>query len=196
MSSTQADVDDGQAIVESFKRDGFYFPLEVMSHDEALAYRAELGALEERILSEKLGNKGQLNFAHVVFPFADEIMRHPRILDAVETILGPDILAWGSTFFIKDAQSPSYVSWHQDLRYWGLDCEDQVSVWVALGQVTEAHGCMRFVPASHKGEMLEHRDTLRRRQLPDAWPGSRDRHQCRGHGCGRTAARPGIHASR
>ncbi len=147
-------------IAACFKQDGYYFPLSVMSPDKALGYRAELDGLQERIEQEKLGNKGQLNFGHIIFPFADEIVRHPRILDAVETILGPDILAWGSTFFIKDAHSPSYVSWHQDLRYWGLDSEDQVSVWVALGPVTEAHGCMRFVPGSHEGAMLAHRDTF------------------------------------
>ena len=147
-------------IAARYDRDGFYFPLEVMSPSEAMGYRAELDSLQGRIEQEKLGNKGQLNFGHIIFPFADQIARHPRILDAVETILGPDILAWGSTFFIKDAHSPSYVSWHQDLRYWGLDSEDQVSVWVALGPVTEAHGCMRFVPGSHRGKMLAHQDTF------------------------------------
>lgn len=151
---------DATDIATRYAHDGYYFPLEVMSPSEAMGCRAELDSLQERIEREKLGNKGQLNFGHIIFPFADRIARHPRILDTVETILGPDILAWGSTFFIKDANSPSYVSWHQDLRYWGLDSEDQVSVWVALGPVTEAHGCMRFVPGSHKGEMLAHRDTF------------------------------------
>ena len=61
--------------------------------------------------------------------------------------------------FTKEPRTASYVSWHQDLRYWGLSGDAVVLAWVALGRVTEAHGCMRFVPGSHRLEILEHRDT-------------------------------------
>lgn len=147
------------AIAERFNRDGFHFPLRVLSEGEALACRAELERLEARIVTEKLGHKNQINHGHVVFRFASDLIRHPRILDAVEAILGPDILCWSSTFFTKEPRSSSYVSWHQDLRYWGLSGDEVVSVWIALGRVSEAHGCMRFVPGSHRLEILEHRDT-------------------------------------
>ena len=147
------------AIAERFNRDGFHFPLDVLSEDEALWCRAELEWLEERVVREELGHKNQLNHGHVVFRFASDLIRNARILDAVEEILGPDILCWSSTFFTKEPRTPSYVSWHQDLRYWGLSGDAVVSVWIALGRVTEAHGCMRFVPASHRLELLEHRDT-------------------------------------
>ena len=155
---------DTGAIAERYDRDGFHFPLEVLSEERALACRAELERIEGRIArgtpGNTLGNKGQLNYCHVVFRFADELVRHPRILDAVEQILGPDILCWGSTFFTKEPRTPSYVSWHQDLRYWGLSGDDEVSAWLALGRVTEAHGCMRFVPGTHRLGLLEHRDTF------------------------------------
>lgn len=147
------------AIAERFNRDGFHFPLRVLSEGEALACRAELERLEARIATEKLGHKNQINHGHVVFRFASGLIRHPRILDAVEAILGPDLLCWSSTFFTKEPRSPSYVSWHQDLRYWGFSGDEVVSVWIALGRVSEAHGCMRFVPGSHRLEILEHRDT-------------------------------------
>ena len=155
----RAAVDTG-AITDRYHRDGFHFPLEVLSEAQALACRAELERLERRIGEETLGNKGQLNYCHVVFRFADARVRHPRILDAVEQILGPDILCWSSTFFNKEPRTASWVSWHQDLRYWGLSGDDEVAVWLALGRVTEAHGCMRFVPGSHRLGLLEHRDTF------------------------------------
>ncbi|MEM7173594.1 MAG: phytanoyl-CoA dioxygenase family protein [Pseudomonadota bacterium] len=152
-------------IADSFEQDGYYFPLEVFSRDQAARYRQELGALEEKAEAYKaqglaLGNKTQLNFPHLVSRFAHEIVTHPRLLDAVEAILGPDILLWGSTFFVKAPHTESYVSWHQDLRYWGLSGEEEVSAWVALGPVNQANGCMRFVPGSHRGEMLPHKDTF------------------------------------
>jgi hypothetical protein len=147
-------------IADRFARDGYVFPVDVLSPDRAAAYRRDLEALERHARGQKLGNKNQLNFAHVIFRFAHEIVTHPKILDAVEAILGPDILVWGSTFFVKEPLTESFVSWHQDLRYWGLDSDAEVSAWVALGPVTEANGCMRFVPGSHTGELLPHSDTF------------------------------------
>lgn len=147
-------------IADRFARDGFVFPVDVLSRGQAAAYRRDLEALEQRARGRKLGNKTQLNYPHVIFRFAHEIVTHPKILDAVEAILGPDILVWGSTFFVKEARTESFVSWHQDLRYWGLDSDAEVSAWVALSPVTEANGCMRFVPGSHKGELLPHSDTF------------------------------------
>ncbi len=151
---------DYGAMAEAFAREGFAFPLEVMTRAEAAAYRGELESLEQRTKGSKLGNKSQLNHPHVIFRFAHQIVTHPRILDTVEAILGPDILVWGATFFLKEPHTPSYVSWHQDLRYWGLDSDAEVSAWVALSPVMEANGCMRFLPGSHKGDMLPHRDTF------------------------------------
>ena len=143
-----------------FVQQGYFYPVNVMSATEALSYRAELESLERRIKGSQLGNKTQLNYPHVIFRFADVIVRAPSILDAVEAILGPDIMVWGSTFFIKEPHSESYVSWHQDLRYWGLDSDAVVSAWIALGPVNKANGCMRFVPGSHKGGLVDHKDTF------------------------------------
>ena len=83
----RAAVDTG-AIAGRYHRDGFHFPLEVLSEAQALACRAELERLKGRIVEQKLSNKGQLNYRHVVFRFAYELVRHPRILDAVEQIQG------------------------------------------------------------------------------------------------------------
>ena len=152
---------DGATIRECFRRDGFVFPVEVFDEAEAAGYRRDLETLERRLGETRVGNKDQLNYPHVIFRFANEIVRHPALLDRVEAILGPDILVWGATFFIKEPRSESYVSWHQDLRYWGLDdAEGQVSAWLALGPVSRTNGCMRFLPGSHRGGLLEHKDTF------------------------------------
>jgi non-heme Fe2+,alpha-ketoglutarate-dependent halogenase len=152
--------DSARTLADRYDRDGYAFPLTAMTEAEAAAVRRDLEAAERRAEGRHLGNKGQFNFPHVLFPFAYRIVSNPAILDAVEAVIGPDILLWGSTFFIKEPWSESYVSWHQDLRYWGLSGDDEVSAWLAVGPVTEANGCMRFVPGSHKGGMLEHADTF------------------------------------
>lgn len=143
-----------------FQDEGYLFPVDVFSPAEVAVFRRELDRLENLARGGQVGNKDQLNYPHVIFRFVNDIVRAPRLLDVVEELLGPDLLVWGSTFFIKEANSDDYVSWHQDLRYWGLDDENgQVSAWLALSEATLEAGCMQFVPGSHKGPMLEHRDT-------------------------------------
>ena len=159
MTSLGQQAGERAAIAERFARDGYVFPLDVLSVEQATGYRRQLDDLVARAQGNTLGNKDQLNYPHVIFRFAHEIVSHPRILDAVEALLGPDILVWGATFFIKEPQTASYVSWHQDLRYWGLDSDAEVSAWLALSPVMEANGCMRFLPGSHLGELLPHEDT-------------------------------------
>ena len=148
-------------IVSSYQENGYYFPIQAMELSQAKIYRDQLEALEAASAGVALGNNSQLNFPHVIFQFANEIVRNSIILDVVETLIGPDILVWGSTFFIKEPHTDSFVSWHQDLRYWGLEKEDEVvSAWLALSPVIKANGCMRFVPKSHTSELVEHNDTF------------------------------------
>jgi len=146
---------------EKFLEDGFLMPVDIFTTEEITAHRRELERLEKRLSSINVGNKSQLNYPHVLFRFANEMVRNPRLLDVAESILGPDILIWGSTFFIKEPETQSYVSWHQDMKYWGLsDTNGQVSAWIALNDVGQDNGCMQFLPGSHHGEMLDHRDTF------------------------------------
>jgi len=150
-----------QTLGDRFFADGFLCPVNVFSPEQAQGYRAELEALERRLSGIKTGNKNQLNYPHLLFRFANAICRDEKLLDVVESILGPDILVWGSTFFIKEPKTDTYVSWHQDMKYWGLsDTDGQVSAWIALNNVSQANGCMQFLPKTHLGEMVDHKDTF------------------------------------
>lgn len=81
--------------------------------------------------------------------------------DAVEAIIGPNTLVWGTTFFFKKPCTKDYVSWHQDLRYRGLaDSDALVRAWLALGPVDRTNGAMQFVPGSHRAGLLDHQDTF------------------------------------
>jgi len=74
-------------------------------------------------------------------------------------LLGPDILLHNVTYIVKEPKTGSHVSWHQDLTYWGLSHDDQVSMWLALSPATEASGCMRMIPGSHRQGRIEHETT-------------------------------------
>ena len=152
-------MEQARRIRKRFTSDGFVFPLDAMTQAKACEYRQAFTALEERIEASRIGQGGQINHVHTVLRFVNEIVRNDRILDAVEALIGPDILVWDCTFIIKEARSSGFVSWHQDLRYWGLeDVNKVVSAWLALGPVSRANGCMQFVRGSHRQGLAEHRD--------------------------------------
>ena len=146
-----------EATVKRFHRDGFFAPVPVASRDEALRMRARLESYE----AEHGGPlKGSVRFkSHLLFKWLADFIRSARVLDPVEDIIGPDIMVWSTDWWLKEANSPSYVSWHQDSQYWGLDSEKLVTVWVALSPSNLASGCMRYMPGSHLGPDLPHRET-------------------------------------
>ena len=144
------------ADVDGYRTDGFHFPIEVLDAGEVAANRARLEAFEETQGQPIHGP--QRSKSHLLFKWVDDLMRHQRILDAVEDLIGPDILCWNTIFWIKERQSASFVSWHQDVRYWGLDTSELVTAWLALSPATEQSGCMRVLPGSHRESVLPHRD--------------------------------------
>jgi len=144
--------------IERYRRDGCCFPIEVLSLDEAETCRERLAAAEARYGA---GIRTYLrDNPHYVFPFLYDLVCHPAVLDAVEDAIGPNILAWGSGFFTKDAGEQRIVSWHQDARYWGLEPPIGVSAWIAFSPSTPRSGCMRFVPGTHRGDVVAHVDTF------------------------------------
>ncbi len=161
-ASGDADVVGHDALVERYEEDGFCFPVRAIGESEAAACLARVVEMERAGEDRSRFLHGK---AHLAYRFIDELARTPAILDCVERILGPDILLWGSSCFVKAPRSPSYVSWHQDLAYWGLDTTDEVSVWVALSESNEANGCMRFVPGSHRLGPIVHHDSFERDNL-------------------------------
>ena len=142
----------------AYQQRGFLFPLPVLSDSEAATLRARLEDLElqhEGRLPARINRK-----PHLLLTWLNELIRDARILDPVEDILGPNILCWGSGFFIKNAHDPSRVTWHQDSTYWGLSKPDVVTAWVAFTPSTTESGCMRVVPGTHTLQQLPHRDTF------------------------------------
>jgi hypothetical protein len=151
-----------ETAVEHYNTLGYYAPIRALSTGEAAALRDRLETFEAGAgpLAGKLRHK-----SHLLFTWLNDLVRHPRILDAVEDLIGPDILCWGTSFFIKEPRNPGFVSWHQDSTYWGLDPADVVTAWVALSDSTAANGAMRVMPGTHKLEQVPHRDTFRPENL-------------------------------
>jgi len=143
--------------VEQFRRDGYLPARPVLSPEEALGLRRSLEAYETSLDGPLRGSDRFKS--HLLFKGLAELIRSPRILDMVEDLIGPDIMVWSTDWWIKEAHSPAFVSWHQDSQYWGLDTTRLMTVWVALSAATEQSGCMRLLPGSHLGPDLPHTET-------------------------------------
>ena len=141
----------------AYHRDGFVAPIDIFTTDEVAEIRAELEAAEAAH-GDQLQAAGRNN-AHYVLPVLDRIAHDQRILDAVEDVIGPDILVAGTTLFIKEPETTGFISWHQDARYIGLEPHDWVTAWLAISDVNEENGCMRMLPGTHTAPLVEHVDT-------------------------------------
>lgn len=149
--------------VEAYHRDGYYSPIRVMPETEAADFRRRLEAHERKAGQPLQGN--WRHKTHLLFTWADEMVHHPRILDAVEDVLGPNILCWTTNFFIKEANSSGFVSWHQDSTYWGLDPADVMTAWVAFTESNLVSGCMKVIPGTHTADQIPHVDTFHQDNL-------------------------------
>lgn len=142
--------------VEAYARDGYVSPIDVLSAEEVRAFRDDLEDWEKQ--------RGQtIDFpekskSYLLFNWADQLVHHPRILDAVEDVIGSDILVYHSTLFLKEANTPAYVRWHQDSTYFYLSPHLHVTAWVALSDASIAAGCMQVLPGSHQWGAFEHDD--------------------------------------
>jgi ectoine hydroxylase-related dioxygenase (phytanoyl-CoA dioxygenase family) len=139
--------------VEQYRREGFVFPLDVFSAAEVARFRSEFESLIE---SSRKHSPKRLDRLHLFFDWAHELVIHQKLLDVVETILGPDILVYGTLVLSKQPQDMRYVSWHQDSFYSGLHLTPSTTAWIALTPSHAANGCMRVIPGSHRLGALDH----------------------------------------
>ncbi len=146
-----------QAQVDSFHHNGFLFPIPALSAAEIDTCLAGLARLEGELgcpVAE--ADVKWRSHAHAHAPWFNDLIRHPRILDAIEDVIGPDILVWTSTFFVKEAHSATYAAWHQDGTYFGLNPQASVCAWVALTDATREAGCMEQLSFNGQPRQLHH----------------------------------------
>ena len=138
----------------AFSADGYLAPVDVLGDVEVDGYRRQLQATLAATggrTDTRLRNK-----PHLLLRWMAMLVRDVRVLDAVEDLLGPDLLVLRTTLFVKAARDPGHVTWHQDTAYWDLSEDRVVTAWIALTDSTTANGCVRVVPGSHRDGPIAH----------------------------------------
>lgn len=142
------------ALRADYERDGFVSGVPLLDTAQAAAHRKQLEDAEQQVGSLHYKSK-----VHTILRSPLELATLPAALDVAEAILGPNLLLYNVTYIIKEANTTSHVSWHQDLTYWGLSHDDQVTMWLALSPATAESGCMRLIPGSHTNGVYRHEVT-------------------------------------
>ena len=149
--------------LKDYEDHGFVAPIDILTLEEATKIKEEIEYIEKKWPDELIG-LGRNN-VHYISPIFDQVCHNSKILDAVESIIGKDILVGGTTLFIKDPDKKGFVSWHQDAKYIGFEPHNWVTAWLAITDANEENGCMRMWSGSHKEKIKKHKDTFNENNL-------------------------------
>jgi non-heme Fe2+,alpha-ketoglutarate-dependent halogenase len=139
---------------EQYQTSGYLAGIEIAAPADALRYRNAFDVLE----AQEGRAKAQIGLLdrHFDQAFLWELATNPRILDCVESLIGPDFLLLATHFFCKYGPDDKFVAWHQDATYWGLEPPKALTVWYAVDDSDVENGCMRVIPGSHQGGLRVH----------------------------------------
>ena len=142
--------------IKKYQDKGYIAPIEALTKDEANEVKEEIEFIEKKWPNELKG-LGR-NYVHLISPIFDKIVHNSKILDAVEDIIGKNILVGGTTLFIKDPDKKGFVSFHQDAKYIGFEPHNWVTAWLAITDSNEENGCMRMYSGTHKEGLKVHNE--------------------------------------
>ncbi len=134
--------------------------VERINQDAARICRNEDGAIQgvppvpaeisdEEIMKQVLC----IHFPHKITEIMRETLSHPAIVQALTTVLGPDVKCMQSMLFYKAAGKPGQA-WHQDEDYIPTRDRSLIGVWIALDDATINNGCLWIIPGSNKPGIL------------------------------------------
>lgn len=153
-----------------FHRNGYFGPFPVYEVDEMQRrWRRERLRLLDRshaVYQDEAALSGNTNISnydrHLDNEFLADHICHPRIVDRVVSVLGPDVQCWRSEFFPKYPGDEG-TDWHQADTFanasgkpqilWPGDAKDfggTITVWTAFTEANEETGCLQFIPGTHR----------------------------------------------
>ena len=141
--------------ITQYNETGYLMPFDGLNASEA----AEIRAFFDGVLAAfiELGRSSySINTAHLRFSRIYQLVKHPRIVNAVADLLGPDVVCWGSHFFCKMPHDGKRVPWHQDSTYWPLSPTKTVTVWLAIDDADPENANMKFIPRSHLHGLIDY----------------------------------------
>jgi non-haem Fe2+, alpha-ketoglutarate-dependent halogenase len=149
-----------QEQIAHYNERGYVAPLDVFTPDEADANRAYFDRLLEQLVAFRDGRDTYaINGYQATCRGIWDLCTHPKILDYVEDLVGPNVVAWATHYFCKVPRDPKHVPWHQDASYWPLTPARTVTVWLAIDDADAENSAMQFLPGTHALGPLDWKQT-------------------------------------
>ncbi|KAE8584155.1 hypothetical protein XENTR_v10020848 [Xenopus tropicalis] len=135
-----------------YEANGFLTAIDVLGKDELNQACKEHAKLENKFGKEY--TQYNLHNIHMQYEWVMNLAAHPKLLDAITAVLGPNVILLDSRFICKypssdvphkDNTAP-YVAWHQDIKYWGFEGGPVASVWLAFDDVDAENGVLQVIP--------------------------------------------------
>ena len=148
----------GSEQLQRYRNEGEVFPVPAVDFD-----RSELDLGRSLEFLDCLGPEARAvdsSQLHLFLPWAFDLAVEPDVLDAVESILGENLVVWATTVFAKPPGTTAKITWHQDATYWGLDSTQVTTAWIALSPSHQGNGCMRVEPGTQELPIQPHHDTF------------------------------------
>jgi ectoine hydroxylase-related dioxygenase (phytanoyl-CoA dioxygenase family) len=145
--------------VDRFREQGYLSRIPVLTPEEVVDFRERFDALESAEIRRRGGTwenrsyRPDVNPEHPVRDWYRGLATHPRILAAVEALIGPDILIRNADLFLKPPSWKGNVRWHTDTAMPYSEVKGMVTAWVGLSPSTRRSGCLEFIPGSHLREI-------------------------------------------
>ena len=143
-----------------YEETGYLTGIDVLDAGEVARARRSFDELERSVPAEQ--RQIGLSARHFQDEFVWRLANAPAVLAVMEQVVGPDLLLLGTHFFNKQpdpspsVSASSFVAWHQDVTYWGLEPAAAHSAWIAIDDSDVANGCMRVLPRSHREGVKMH----------------------------------------
>ncbi|MDA0840285.1 MAG: phytanoyl-CoA dioxygenase family protein [Planctomycetota bacterium] len=135
-----------------YRERGYVFPLAAFEESEIAEFLPQYNRMQGLLPGH--ADVSRVNWWHKRNNYIYGLATNPGILDYVESILGPNIILWGSHFFVKDPRDNSVVPWHQDAQYWPLTPMNATTIYIAFTDCDSENSCMKVIPGSHRGKTI------------------------------------------
>jgi ectoine hydroxylase-related dioxygenase (phytanoyl-CoA dioxygenase family) len=160
---------------ERFERDGCCAVPALLPRDEALAFRAAALAYSDDPRTRHYSDGAA--FRQLVNVWRDDaalraLTFHPLVVAAVRRLSGGRRMRlWHDQILIKKPRNGHASEFHQDEPYWPVERQTfTISAWIALGDATVEHGCMGFIPGTHRRRDLRPQNLGDATDLLGLWP--------------------------
>lgn len=151
-----------EAQIDHAKRQGYVCPVRIMTRERAGYFLERLEAYERQSHEHARDLKVK---AHLLFEWTIELATTPTLLDAIEDLIGPNIMLTTSAVWAKDARDPAFVTWHQDSAYYGYEPMDVYGAWIGVTDSFIENGCLRYLPGGHLKPTMAHVETFHENNL-------------------------------